>query len=108
MTLKQAIMKLPEIDKRWSNSDDLLVFSKTLYLDAHLVGSNSAEWLHAAAKTIGYEIWWEPWSLKGYESFWCDVDGPSSKHLGRFKTPVRAIEAAFCSAVEHAIQNKGD
>ena len=107
MKLKQALLKLPDIDKGWKQSID--------GLDGRVVETNISKRLkcilicdgficlnkindyHAAAKTFGYEIWWEPSGDGRYEAKFLNREYTMLD--GTFKTPADAINAAFAAAV---------
>ena len=108
MKLKQAILKLPEIDKRWRYSlNNIVAFGKQeVLLAATSVPLNGIDEYHAAAKSFGYEIWW---AVKGQSYSYAPQvmvretgENVIFNYRGNIKSPAKAIEAAFCSAVEHA------
>jgi len=116
LTLKQAIMKLPEVDKRWKNisqscAPSYFAFggSKTkLALLLHLPETDIAK-LHAAAKTLGYEIWWEPLrridSSDIYEAHGLIIDRTGiDTIIKECANPAKAIQAAFIWCVEQRLK----
>lgn len=110
MTIKQAILSLPKISKRWSsgyNDDDgtvaqLIVNEKQkLYLSTN----SSIAYFHAATLTFGYEISYKfdfetakyiPVVILLNQGVELDISQP-------FKTPALAIQAAFITAVKDKV-----
>lgn len=118
MTLKQAIMKLPDVDKRWKggyndeddNISQMIIGGKQ---KLYLATNSSIDDFHAAAKTLGYEIWWEPnkdWQedgreiVVGYNGYWHIIGTATTKEMPLSKTPAKAIQAAFIWCVEQKVR----
>jgi hypothetical protein len=59
------------------------------------------EQLHAAAKTLGYEIWWEYLEYNNRYAARCDRQSGVVKF---YKTPTKAIQAAFIWCVEQKLK----
>jgi hypothetical protein len=107
MTLKQAILKLPQIDKRWEEetvNNHLLRWNKSTTIIS-LDGLNVIDDYVAAAKTIGIEIWW---TYDGtYWPMMCEQESnDGSFDCTECKTPSAAIRAAFIAAVQCRLENE--
>lgn len=110
LTLKQAIMKLPEVDKRWKgghndeddNISQMIIGGKQ---KLYLATNSSIDDFHAAAKTLGYEIRWMYWNAdKKYVPI-VQIDDQDTNYLHvHHKTPAKAIQAAFIWCVEQKVK----
>ena len=128
MTLKQAILALPKLDKRWEEYGGSVYYGSRFHIcPTRAAYCNRMEAFHAAAKTIGYEIWWTPelWRVgRGLElgkppfcAHWCYPIKAGHRQVsldkyykssGVHKTPALAIRAAFIAAVQDAKKRKED
>lgn len=117
ITLKRAIMSLPEIDGRWHNGEKLHLKkpndwfgfgpNDTPDLSAYDPSINDIEEYHAAAKSFGWYLSWiEVWSPKtksvsGYVPVLMSYNQvPKILNKQKAKTPALAIAYAFRAAVE--------
>jgi hypothetical protein len=112
MTLKQAILTLPKLDKRWESRKNengwWMVNTRNgdeWYCDEYI----TMDQLIAAARTIGYEIWWVlhlyNGKVVGYVSKWFLSENCQGGGLV-YKSPALAIRAAFIAAVQDAKKRK--
>jgi hypothetical protein len=105
MTLKQAILKLPQIDKRWEEetvNNHLLRWNKSTTIIS-LDGLNVIDDYVAAAKTIDIMIWWTPAQITKQWTYWSHCDGMHGDL--EYKTPTAAIRAAFIAAVQYRLEH---
>lgn len=120
-TIKQAILALPELSKGWKlggtlGRESYCYFKRKNILTISTV-YNSIETYHAAAKTLGMEIGWLPDHHAKYIGYFAHTAWAYNKdhwhiisNLGQllfFKTPAKAIDAAFIAAVNYAISERG-